>query len=97
MAGRKAPGANSAARITSNKVTNVGGSGGRVIEHGLPEANRPGRGSSLQGPRQDARGGHQGANQGGANRGGSRLEPSHAHDQFRKDRALKPKRKGDKG
>jgi hypothetical protein len=94
MAGRKAPGANASARITNDKVSRIGGSGGRAIEGGIPEAGRPGRGSSIQGPRQDAKGGHQGANQGGANRGGSRVEPSHAHDRVRNDRALKPKRKG---
>jgi|GEM_PF-3351697 len=95
MAGRKAPGANSDARITNDKVTRIGGDGGRVIEGGIPDAGRPGRGSSIQGPKQDAKGGPQGASQGGANRGGSRVEPSHAHDRARKDRALRPKRKGD--
>ncbi|HYE62813.1 MAG TPA: hypothetical protein VD997_12525 [Phycisphaerales bacterium] len=95
MAGRKAPGANSNARITNDKVTRIGGSGGRAIEGGIPEAGRPGRGSALQGPRQDAKGGPEGANQGGAPRGGSRVEPSHAHDMHRKDRQLRSKRKGD--
>lgn len=38
--------------------------------------NSPTRGSSIQGDRQAARGGNAGANQGGASRGASRLEPS---------------------
>jgi hypothetical protein len=82
MAGRKAPGANSSARTTKDNA-------------GIPEAGKPGRGSSVHGPLQDAKGGRQGANQGGASRGGSRVEPSQAHDIHRKDRALRPKRRGD--
>lgn len=46
------------------------------------------RGSSMQGERQSAKGGPAGANQGGAPRGSSRLEPSH------QKRALKQDRKG---
>ena len=41
------------------------------------DANTPTRGSSIQGERQAAKGGPAGANQGGASRGSSRLEPSH--------------------
>ncbi|QKK08698.1 MAG: hypothetical protein HND58_11365 [Planctomycetota bacterium] len=37
---------------------------GRQIQHGQPDAG--GRGSSMQGPRQDASGAPEGANQGGA-------------------------------
>jgi len=47
------------------------------------------RGSSIQGERQDAKGGPAGANQGGAPRGASRLEPSHqqrAARQARRDK-----------
>ena len=57
---------------------------GRQIQHGQPDAG--GRGSSVQGPRQDASGAPAGANQGGAPRGASRLEPSHQHDRQKKDR-----------
>lgn len=59
-------------------------------------SNRPTRGSSIQGELQSAKGGPQGANQGGASRGGSRVEPSHVHDQIRKDRALRPAKGGGK-
>lgn len=41
------------------------------------DATTPTRGSSIQGERQAAKGGPAGANQGGASRGSSRLEPSH--------------------
>jgi hypothetical protein len=82
MAGRKSLG------HKDPKVKGVSGSG-RVVEGGLPDRGRPGRGSSIQGPLQDAKGGHQGASQGGANRGGSRAEPSHLHDRIRKDRRNK--------
>lgn len=62
------------------------GSGGNNmdnLEHG-PSGAEPGhpgagRGHSLQGELQKAKGGPQGANQGGAPRGTSRLEPSHIH------------------
>jgi len=46
-----------------------------------------GRGSSVQGPMQDAKGGPQGASQGGAPRGGSRVEPSHIRERMKQDRA----------
>lgn len=57
---------------------NVGGEhNGRQLQNGRA-ANRqaPSRGSSIQGEMQSARGGNAGANQGGAPRGASRLEPS---------------------
>ena len=41
------------------------------------DASTPARGNSIQGERQAAKGGPAGANQGGASRGGSRIEPSH--------------------
>lgn len=53
------------------------GHSGRQIQSGPPQGNQHGRGSSMQGEKQDARGGPAGANQGGAPRGSSRLEPSH--------------------
>lgn len=62
----------------------------RQVQGGPPNAGHGGRGSSEQGPKQDARGGPAGASQGGASRGSSRLEPSHAHDRVRND---KPKHK----
>jgi len=51
-----------------------------------PQSSTPTRGSSNQGEKQDAKGGPAGANQGGAPRGGSRVEPSHQRDQQKKDR-----------
>src|SRR3954465_8576404 len=76
---------------STKKVKKAGGRkagrGGRQIEGGLPEAGRTGRGNSIQGERQDAKGGPQDANQGGASRGGSRIEPSHQRRQQRMDRA----------
>jgi hypothetical protein len=78
---------------TAMKVKAIKTTGrGRRIEGGLPEAGRPGRGSSVQGERQDAKGGPQGANQGGASRGGSRVEPSHARERMMADRAGKKKK-----
>ena len=59
-------------------------------------SNRPTRGSSIQGELQPAKGAPQGANQGGAPRGGSRVEPSHVHDQVRKDRARRPAKRADR-
>lgn len=61
------------------------GTTGRQVQHGLPDREGS-RGHSIQGPKQDARGGPDGANQGGAPRGGSRVEPSHQHEQQKKDR-----------
>jgi hypothetical protein len=49
----------------------------------------PTRGASMQGERQDAKGGPAGANQGGAPRGGSRIEPSHQKQAVKKDRPKK--------
>jgi hypothetical protein len=74
-------------RETGKVAGDTGGShSGRRLQSGLPEPGEPGRGSSIQGKRQDARGGNAGANQGGAPRGSSRLEPSHARAARRKDR-----------
>ncbi len=88
MAGRKSLG------HQNPKVKDIAVSkSGRAIQEGLPDRGRPSRGSSNQGPKQDAKGGPQGANQGGASRGGSRVEPSHAHDRVRKDKAVRPKKK----
>jgi hypothetical protein len=50
-------------------------------------------GSPAQGNKQTGRGGPQGANQGGASRGGSRIEPSHTR-RTRRDAATK---KGTRG
>ncbi len=47
---------------------------GRALQQSGPQG---GRGNSIQGEHQDAKGGPAGANQGGASRGTSRLEPSH--------------------
>jgi len=55
-----------------------------------PDASTPTRGASIQGERQDAKGGPAGANQGGAPRGASRLEPSHQKRALRKDQPKKP-------
>lgn len=41
--------------------------------------------------RQEPKGGPAGANQGGAPRGASRLEPSHQHDAAKKDQSKKAK------
>ena len=60
--------------------------GGRELQDGPPHHDEPGRGSSVQGKHQDAKGGPMGASQGGAPRGGSRVEPSHTHEQAKKDR-----------
>jgi len=70
--------------------TGGGKSSGRQIQHGQPDT-EGGRGQSKQGPKQDARGGPAGANQGGAPRGSSRLEPSHQREQQAKDRVGKHK------
>lgn len=63
--------------------------GGRNIQPQPFNTSVPTRGSSIQGERQDAKGGPQGANQGGASRGSSRLEPSHTHRAAKKDRGKK--------
>lgn len=68
-------------------INNTGGDSGRKTQSGIPEGGEPGRGSSIQGERQDAKGGPQGANQGGAPRGGSRVEPSHQQRKAGQDRA----------
>lgn len=62
--------------------------GAKGREEGRTTESRPeaSRGSSVQGGMQNAKGGPAGANQGGAPRGSSRLEPSHQHDQQKKDR-----------
>ncbi len=61
---------------------------GRQTQGGPPDDDNA-RGSSIQGPKQAAHGGPDGANQGGAPRGASRLEPSHNHDRQRRDRSGK--------
>lgn len=58
---------------------------GRTTQPQNRDAAMPSRGSSLQGERQDAKGGPAGANQGGAPRGGSRVEPSHQQRAAKKD------------
>lgn len=55
----------------------------------IPDPTQGGRGSAVQGPFANARGGPAGASQGGAPRGGSRVEPSHLHEQRKKDRGRK--------
>jgi hypothetical protein len=50
------------------------------------EPQKGSRGSSMQGPLQNAKGGPAGANQGGASRGSSRLEPSKRRDPKKKNR-----------
>jgi len=72
----------------------TGNGAGKGVQRGLPAKGEPGRGSSIQGERQDAKGGPMGANQGGASRGGSRVEPSHTARKARQDGA---KMKGKKG
>ena len=52
-------------------------SGGRTTQPQGRDSPPPSRGSSMQGELQNAKGGPAGANQGGAPRGGSRIEPSH--------------------
>jgi hypothetical protein len=59
---------------------------GEGEQNGPPHHDEPGRGSSIHGKHQDAKGGPMGANQGGAPRGGSRVEPSHVHDQRKQDK-----------
>lgn len=68
---------------------------GDEIKPQKPGPNTHSRGSSIQGDKQDAKGGPAGANQGGAPRGGSRAEPSHLVDKNRKDQ--KKKEGGDAG
>lgn len=53
------------------------------------DINTPTRGSSIQGELQSSKGGPAGANQGGAPRGSSRLEPSHQKRQDRQERSKK--------
>jgi hypothetical protein len=53
------------------------------------ERSTPTRGASVQGERQSAKGGPAGANQGGAPRGGSRIEPSHQKRALKKDQPRK--------
>lgn len=57
---------------------------GRALQKGPPGSEpghgRGGKGHSIQGEHQDAKGGPFGANQGGASRGATRLEPSHARN-----------------
>lgn len=59
-------------------------------KHSQPlDSTTPTRGSSIQGERQNAKGGPAGANQGGASRGGSRVEPSHQQRAAKQDRPKK--------
>jgi len=51
------------------------------------EAGIASRGSSIQGELQNAKGAPEGANQGGAPRGGSRVEPSHQKRAEKQSRA----------
>lgn len=53
------------------------------------DPNTPTRGASIQGERQNAKGGPAGANQGGAPRGSSRLDPSHQRRANQKKRAAR--------
>lgn len=69
-----------------------GKKGGRTSQPQDRGAGAPARGASMQGERQNAKGGPAGANQGGASRGGSRVEPSHQHDVVKKDRAKRVKK-----
>jgi hypothetical protein len=61
------------------------------IKPGQHDPSTPTRGSSMQGPFQAARGAPAGANQGGAPRGSSRLEPSHQKRAAKKDQPKKGK------
>lgn len=70
------PNKNDATRAVHGKITEP-----QHPSHG----NEPTRGSSIQGEKQNAKGAPQGANQGGAARGGSRVEPSHVQGQAKKD------------
>lgn len=70
--------------------TGGGKSSGRQIQGGQPDTEGS-RGSSMQGPKQDAKGGPAGASQGGAPRGANRLEPSHLKERQKEDRAKTPK------
>ena len=76
--------------MTGNKGGNGGGQGGEQLQRGQPGPREPGRGSAIQGAYQDAKGGPAGANQGGAPRGGSRVEPSHVKRAAKKDAPRKP-------
>lgn len=62
---------------------------GREINPQPIDINTPTRGSSIQGEHQGSKGGPAGANQGGAPRGSSRLEPSHQKRQDRQERSKK--------
>jgi hypothetical protein len=64
----------------------------------LQEQNGPkgGRGNSIQGEHQDAKGGPAGANQGGASRGTSRLEPSHARKNHHESKHATNKQRNEK-
>ena len=64
-------------------------SGNRSAKEPSLDPNTQTRGASLQGERQNAKGGPAGANQGGAPRGGSRVEPSHQQRAAKQDRGKK--------
>ena len=67
----------------------AGKKSGRATQPQGREDAGPTRGSAMQGERQNANGGPAGANQGGASRGGSRVEPSHQQRAAKKDRGKK--------
>jgi len=79
------PGASTRNQSTKNEGP-ASTAGGRTSQGGVPGRDDQSRGSSIQGERQDAKGGPQGANQGGAPRGGSRIEPSHQKDAAKHDK-----------
>ena len=62
---------------------------GRIVQ-GV-KASAPARGSPVQGEKQHLKGGPSGAMQGGASRGGSRVEPSHTKEAAKKGGAKKKK------
>jgi len=73
---------------------------GRVMQKG-PPGSEPGhtgggKGHSIQGEHQDAKGGPFGANQGGASRGSSRLEPSHARNDHHESKHATNKKRNEK-
>jgi hypothetical protein len=67
----------SSPKIDADTRPGSGPSSGRQLQSGPPSGRATSRGSSVQGEKQPARGGPEGANQGGAPRGASRLDPSH--------------------
>ena len=77
MAKSRKPSRAKSPRGAASVARNVGGEhNGRQFQNGTATRKVASRGSSIQGELQSARGGNAGANQGGAPRGASRLEPS---------------------